>query len=66
MIPYEIDELRFHCIKINLTLFLIKETASVVLWVGFLATDSEVPDFIPGTAKFSEKYWVWNGVHSAS
>jgi PPE-repeat protein len=21
---------------------------------------------IPGTTRFSEKYWVWNGVHSAS
>jgi hypothetical protein len=21
---------------------------------------------IPGATRFSEKYWVWNGVHSAS
>jgi hypothetical protein len=24
------------------------------------------PGSIPGATKFSEKYWVWNGVHSAS
>jgi hypothetical protein len=31
-----------------------------------LATDSEVPSSIPGLTKFSEKYGVWNGVHSSS
>jgi hypothetical protein len=25
---------------------------------------SRVPGSIPGAAIFSEKYWVWNGVHS--
>jgi hypothetical protein len=25
-----------------------------------------VKGFIPGATIFSEKYWVWNGVHSAS
>jgi hypothetical protein len=32
----------------------------------FLATDPEVPGSIPGATRFSEKWWVWNGVHSAS
>jgi hypothetical protein len=27
---------------------------------------SRVPVSIPGSARFSEKQWVWNGVHSAS
>jgi hypothetical protein len=27
---------------------------------------SRGPDSIPSTASFSEMYWVWNGVHSAS
>jgi hypothetical protein len=40
------------------------ETASVVLWSEFLAT--EVLGSIPGASRFSEKQWVWNGVHSAS
>jgi hypothetical protein len=39
-------------------------TASVILWLDFLAADSEVPDSIPGSDKFSEVQWVWNGVHS--
>jgi hypothetical protein len=29
------------------------ETASVVWWSEFLATDSEVPDSIPGSTRFS-------------
>jgi hypothetical protein len=32
----------------------------------FLATDTEVLGSIPGPTRFSEYYWVWNGVHSAS
>jgi hypothetical protein len=31
------------------------ETASVVYWSEFLATDPEVPASIPGATKFSEK-----------
>jgi hypothetical protein len=27
---------------------------------------SRGPDSIPGANRFSEKLWVWNGVHSAS
>jgi hypothetical protein len=27
---------------------------------------SRDPDSIPGATRFSEKYWVWNGVNSAS
>jgi hypothetical protein len=38
----------------------------VVFWSEFLATDPEVPGPIPGATRFSEKLWVWNGVHSAS
>jgi hypothetical protein len=36
------------------------------LWSGFLATDTEVPGSIPGATRFSEWWWVWDGVHSAS
>jgi hypothetical protein len=32
----------------------------------FLATDPEAPGSIPGATSFSEKQWVWNGVHSGS
>jgi hypothetical protein len=41
-------------------------TSSVVQWSEFLATDPENPGSIPDATRFSEKYWVWNGVHSAS
>jgi hypothetical protein len=27
---------------------------------------SRGPDSIPGATRFSQKQWVWNGVHSAS
>jgi hypothetical protein len=27
---------------------------------------SKGPGSLPGATRFSEKYWVWNGVHSAS
>jgi hypothetical protein len=33
---------------------------------GAAATDPEVLGSIPGVSRFSEKQWVWNGVHSAS
>jgi hypothetical protein len=26
--------------------------------------DPEFPGSIPGPKRFSEKYWIWNGVHS--
>ena len=42
------------------------ETASVVQWSEFLATDTVVSGSIPGATRFSEWQWVWNGVHSAS
>jgi hypothetical protein len=29
-------------------------------------TGPEVPGLIPGATRFSEKFWVWNGVHSTS
>jgi hypothetical protein len=43
-----------------------RETASVVQWSEFRATDPEVSGSIPGASAFSEKQRVWNGVHSAS
>jgi hypothetical protein len=30
-----------------------------------LAANPEVPGFILDATRFSEKQWVWNGVHSA-
>jgi hypothetical protein len=33
----------------------IVETASVVYWSEFLATDPEIPGSIPGATRFSEK-----------
>ena len=44
----------------------LEQTAFVVQWSEFLATDTEVPGSIPGATSFSEQQWVWNGVHSAS
>jgi hypothetical protein len=38
----------------------------VVKWPKFLTTDLEIPGWIPGSTRFSEKQWVWNGVRSAS
>jgi hypothetical protein len=35
-------------------------------WSEFLTTGPEVLGFIPNANGFSEKLWVWNGVHSAS
>jgi hypothetical protein len=35
----------------------------VVRVLGYSYRD---PGSIPGATRFSEKYWVWNGVHSAS
>jgi hypothetical protein len=42
------------------------QTASVVYRPEFPATDPEVSGSILGVTRFSEKLWVWNGVHSAS
>jgi hypothetical protein len=50
----------------NLCLICICATASVVYWSEFLGTDPEVLGSIPGATRFSEKQWVWNGVHSPS
>jgi hypothetical protein len=36
------------------------------LVVGVSDYRSRCPSSIPGDTRFSEKYWVWNGVHSAS
>jgi hypothetical protein len=37
----------------------------VVKWSEFLAADLEGSGSIPGSTRFSEYQWVWNGVHSA-
>jgi hypothetical protein len=44
----------------------IVQTASVVQWSEFLATDPEISGSISGSTTFSGKQWVWNGIHSAS
>jgi hypothetical protein len=49
--------------KVLLLKSLRTETASVVQWSEFFATGPEVPGSILHTT-FSEKLWVWNGVHS--
>jgi hypothetical protein len=36
------------------------------LVVGVPGYRSRGPGLIPGATRFSEKYWVWNGDHSAS
>jgi hypothetical protein len=43
-----------------------EERPPQVWWSEFLATDPEVPGSIPGAARFSERWWVWCWVHSAS
>jgi hypothetical protein len=45
--------------------FTLRKTSSMVQWSEFLATYPKVPGSIPGATRFSEKWWVWNGVHSA-
>jgi hypothetical protein len=40
-------------------------TATEVQWSEFLDTDPEVPGSIPSAIRFSEKYCVWSGDHSA-
>jgi hypothetical protein len=40
--------------------------ASVCKLAEFLDTDPEVPGSISGATTFSEKQWVWKGVHSSS
>jgi hypothetical protein len=49
----------------NLTSYVLF-AISVVCWLEFLAAEPEVPFSIPGATRFSERQWVWNGVHSAS
>jgi hypothetical protein len=45
---------------------IVKRFPAVYKPEEFLATDTEVPGSIPGASRFSERQWVWNGVHSAS
>jgi hypothetical protein len=35
------------------------------IWSECLATHPKFPGSIPGATTFSDKYWVWIGVHSA-
>jgi hypothetical protein len=53
------------CFYIKLYFFTYAIDRLCVLWSEFLATDPEVSGSIPGAVRFSEKQWVWNGVHSA-
>jgi hypothetical protein len=46
--------------------FKVQVLATLFLRSEFLAIDPEVLGSIPGAYRFSEKQWVWNGVHSAS
>jgi hypothetical protein len=41
--------------------FLIRPTYIQYIYVGLI-----VPGSILGASRFSERQWVWNGVHSAS
>jgi hypothetical protein len=43
-----------------------KSPKSVICVLQVLPTEPEVPGSIPGSSRFSETQWVWNGVHSAS
>jgi hypothetical protein len=56
-------EKRKHSVLYVFTFLTIPSTASEVWWSEFLGTD---PGSVPGATRFSEKQWVWNGVHSAS
>jgi hypothetical protein len=49
---------------VNINIKLHRGEVGPPLW--FLATDPEVPGSIAGPTTFSEKWGVWNGVHSAS
>jgi hypothetical protein len=42
-----------------------KSKRAVTLFYENTEKYPEVPGSIPGTARFSEWQWVWNGVHSA-
>jgi hypothetical protein len=46
--------------------FQLQRIRFVVWWSEFRDIDPQVPGSIPSATKFSEKQWVWNGVHSAS
>jgi hypothetical protein len=48
------------CLLSSVTIQMI----SVFQWSEFLTTDLEVPGSILGAARFSDKWYVWNGVHS--
>jgi hypothetical protein len=61
--PHHADTVR--CKQLSHTV-IIPRIASEVQWSEFLATDPEVPGSIPGSIRFSEMLWFWNGVHSAS
>jgi hypothetical protein len=55
-----------HCDRIMMFSRYLLETASVVEWSEFLATDPGVLGSIFGVSRFSKQQRVWNGVHSAS
>jgi hypothetical protein len=43
-----------------------KRVTELMLIKLIIITNPEVLGSIPGASRFSEKQWVWNGVHSAS
>jgi hypothetical protein len=51
---------------ISLLLFYQTKEGLCGLVVSVPAYRSRGPGSNPGATRFSEKYWVWNGVHSAS
>jgi hypothetical protein len=36
-----------------------------IWWSEFLASNPEVPGSILDATRFSDRQWIWNGVHSA-
>jgi hypothetical protein len=58
---------QIHNRKLCLYIIYIRKIGDLCsLVVGVPGCRSRGPGSIPGTTKFSEKYWIWNGVHSAS
>jgi hypothetical protein len=52
--------------RYNYELYKLFNEPDIIKRTEFLATYPEVLGSIPGASRFSEKQWVWNGVHSAS
>jgi hypothetical protein len=65
-----VTTLKIDAVSFSETLILTYKPIRCISFVGyltkFLATDPEVLGSIPGASRFSERQWVWNGVHSAT